>query len=93
LAFAADPSVTKDFDGVDTRIADPFSRLTPYIQLFEKVPTGSTYNGWDRLTAFYKRERRIRLSDLNPGSTASFEVRSAMDGSCLKQYVGECRQA
>ena len=66
LAFALDADPAKNFDGTDARINDPFARLTPFIQIFRKVPAGSTYNGWDFMTELYKKARRatrISLSD------------------------------
>lgn len=63
LAFAADPSTSKNFDGTDARINDPFARLTPFIQIFDKVPAGMSYDGWGFMTELYKNARRaIRIS-------------------------------
>ncbi|RYZ57505.1 MAG: hypothetical protein EOO14_10900, partial [Chitinophagaceae bacterium] len=68
LRFAADPSTTKNFDGTDARIHDPFSRLTPFLQIFDKVPAGMNYDGWGFMTELYKKARRaqrISLTDQN----------------------------
>jgi len=72
IAFAQDPSTTKNFDGQDTRINDPFSRLTPFIQMLEKVPAGSNYNGWEIMTALYKRARRSERISLNDQAKRDF---------------------
>lgn len=66
LAFAADTARAKNFDGTDTRINNPFSRITPFIQLFDKVPAGSTYDGWKLMGELYSNARkaqRISLTD------------------------------
>jgi hypothetical protein len=58
LAFAADASTSKNFDGTDVRIDDPFARLTPFVQIFDKVPAGMSYDGWGFMTELYKNARR-----------------------------------
>ena len=66
LAFALDGNAAKNFDGADPRINDPFARLTPFIQIFDKVPAGMNYDGWGFMTELYKKARRatrISLSD------------------------------
>lgn len=67
LAFAAENNSAKTFDGTDERISDPFSRLTPFVQIFDKVPANWGYpgqpDGWGLMTELYKRARRaVRIS-------------------------------
>ena len=72
LAFALDASTTKNFDGADTRIDDPFSRLTPFVQIFDKIPANWGYagqpDGWAFMGELYKKARRasrISLTDID----------------------------
>ncbi|MES2777591.1 MAG: M60 family metallopeptidase [Bacteroidota bacterium] len=72
LAFALDVSATKTFDGTDARIDDPFSRLTPFLQMFDKIPANWGYpgqpDGWTFMGELYKKARRatrISLSDID----------------------------
>lgn len=60
LSFAADPSSAKNFDGTDNRINDPFARLTPFLQIFDKVPDGASYDGWGFMSELYKKARRAK---------------------------------
>lgn len=63
LAFASEDNPDKDFDGSDPRIDDPFSRITPFIQIFEKIPAGMNYDGWAFMGELYKKARRsLRIS-------------------------------
>jgi len=61
LAFAASTG-TKDFDGTDARINDPFARITPFVQVFDKIPANWGYpgqpDGWSFMAELYKRARR-----------------------------------
>lgn len=66
LAFAAEDGA-KNFDGSDARINDPFARLTPFLQIFDKIPADWGYpgqpDGWGFMGELYKRARRaVRLS-------------------------------
>lgn len=70
LAFALDDNASKDFDGADSRINDPFARLTPFVQIFDKIPADWGYagqpDGWGFMGELYKRARsaqRISLTD------------------------------
>ena len=70
LAFALDANAAKNFDGTDDRINDPFSRLTPFVQIFDKIPANWGYpgqpDGWGFMTALYEKARRatrISISD------------------------------
>lgn len=68
ITWASSAVGTRNFDGTDAAINDPFARLTPFIQIFDKVPTGLTYDGWGFLTELYKNARRanrISLTDQN----------------------------
>ena len=63
MAFAADGSKTiTAFDEADPRINDPFSRLTPFLQLFDGLPANWGYTGqpegWDIMKELYKKARR-----------------------------------
>ena len=64
LAFAADPTAGKNFDGTDARINDPFARLVPFIQIFDKIPANWGYqgqpDGWSFMTELYKNARRAQ---------------------------------
>lgn len=67
LSFAALVDATKTFDGTDARINDPFARLTPFIQIFDKIPANWGYqgqpDGWGFMPYLYKKARRaIRIS-------------------------------
>jgi hypothetical protein len=80
LSFALDASTTKNFDGTtDARINDAFSRLTPFIQLFDKVPAGSSYNGWDLMGALYKKARRANRISLNDQDKRDFFYETVCD--------------
>jgi hypothetical protein len=79
LAFALDPTTTKNFDGTDTRINDPFARLTPFLQLFDKVPAGSNYNGWDLMGALYKKARRASRISLTDQDKRDFFYETVCD--------------
>lgn len=61
LAFAA-ATGTKDFDGTDARINDPFARITPFVQVFDKIPANWGYpgqpDGWSFMAELYKKARR-----------------------------------
>ncbi|MBO9593814.1 MAG: M60 family metallopeptidase [Niabella sp.] len=62
IAFAASTDAGKNFDGTDVRINDPFARLTPFIQLFEKIPANYNGNGradgWGFFPYLYSQTRR-----------------------------------
>jgi len=61
LAFAASTG-TKNFDGTDARIDDPFARITPFVQIFDKIPANWGYpgqpEGWAFMGELYKKARR-----------------------------------
>jgi hypothetical protein len=79
LSFAQDASTTKNFDGTDARINDPFARLTPFVQIFDKVPAGSTYNGWDVMGELYKKARRANRISLNDQDKRDFFYETVCD--------------
>lgn len=67
VAWAATAPGTRNFDGSDAVINDPFARITPFIQIFRKIPANWGYagqpDGWDFMTFLYKRARRaVRIS-------------------------------
>ena len=72
LAFAAEDNPIKNFDGADPRINDPFARITPFVQIFDKIPANWGYpgqpDGWSFMGALYKKARRatrISVTDLD----------------------------
>lgn len=62
IAFANDAAAGKNFNGTDTRINDPFLRLTPFLQIFDKVPANWDGNGmpdgWGFFPYLYSQTRR-----------------------------------
>lgn len=67
VTWAASAVGTRNFDGTEAVINDPFARLTPFLQIFNKVPANWGYAGqpwgWDFMGYIYKRARRaIRIS-------------------------------
>lgn len=73
LTFAT-ASGSKDFDGSDTRIDDPFSRLTPFVQLFDYIKpnmagvNNSNNDGWALMGELYSQARRAvrpNITDLS----------------------------
>lgn len=70
LQFAAS-SNAKDFDNSSDPILgnNPFARLTPFIQMFDKIPANWGYpgqpDGWGIMAALHKRARRA----VRPSST------------------------
>lgn len=72
ITWASLPLGTRNFDGTDAAINDPFARLTPFVQMFDKIPANWGYpgqpSGWELMTELYKKARRatnISLTDLN----------------------------
>ena len=61
ITFANDPAA-KNFDGTDTRINNPFYKLTPFLQIFEKIPANWDGNGmpdgWGFFPYLYSQTRR-----------------------------------
>lgn len=82
LAFAA-ASGTKDFDGTDARINDPFARITPFAQIFDKIPANWGYNGqpdgWGFMTELYKRARRAPRASNNDQDKRDFVYEAICD--------------
>jgi hypothetical protein len=62
IGFAADPAGGKNFDGTDTRINNPFLRLIPFLQIFDKVPANWDGNGmpdgWGFFPYLYSQARK-----------------------------------
>lgn len=64
LQFAASADGSKDFDNSsDATIgSNPFARLIPFLQIFDKIPANWGYpgqgDGWGIMTELYKRSRR-----------------------------------
>lgn len=83
LAFAADGGATKDFDGTDSRINDPFARLTPFVQIFDKIPANWGYEGqpegWYFMTELYKRARRAQRISPNDQAKRDFVYETLCD--------------
>lgn len=82
LAFAASTD-TKDFDGTDVRINDPFSRITPFVQIFDKIPADWGYpgqpDGWAFMTELYKKARRARFTSNNDQDKRDFVYETLCD--------------
>jgi len=82
LAFAA-ASGTKDFDGTDARINDPFSRITPFVQIFDKIPADWGYpgqpDGWAFMGELYKKARRAKFPSNNDQDKRDFVYETLCD--------------
>jgi hypothetical protein len=72
ITWAASAYGTRNFDGADAAINDPFARLTPFVQIFSKIPANWGYpgqpDGWSFMTELYKKTRRsnrISITDQN----------------------------
>ncbi|SDE21607.1 F5/8 type C domain-containing protein [Niabella drilacis] len=71
IAFAKDSTISvKLFNGSDERVNDPFARVTPFVQIIDKIPANWGFpgqkDGWAFITELYKKSRRanrISLSD------------------------------
>lgn len=72
LSFAADAATTKNFDGSDARIDNDFARLAPFVQIFDKVPAGATYDSWGFMAALYKKARRANRISINDQDKRDF---------------------
>lgn len=83
LSFALEDNPAKDFDGSDTRINDPFARLTPFIQIFEKIPANWGYegqpDGWHFMTELYKKARRAPRISVNDQAKRDFVYETLCD--------------
>ncbi len=67
VAWASSAPGARNFDGSDAAINDPFARITPFLQIFNKIPADWGYpgqpSGWDFMPYLYKRVRRaVRIS-------------------------------
>ena len=82
LAFAA-ATGTKDFDGTDARINDPFARITPFVQIFDKIPADWGYpgqpDGWSFMGELYKRARRAKFQSNNDQDKRDFVYETLCD--------------
>lgn len=62
ITFSSEINATKNFDGSDARIDNSFNRLTPFVQLFEKIPANWDGNGqpdgWGFFPYLYSQARR-----------------------------------
>jgi hypothetical protein len=83
LAFALDPNSAKNFDGTDDRINDPFSRLTPFVQIFDKVKANFGYqgqpDGWNFMSELYKKARRASRISANDQDKRDFVYEALCD--------------
>ncbi len=83
LAFAAEDNAGKNFDGTDARISDPFARLTPFLQIFDKIPANWGYpgqpDGWSFMTELYKKARRAPRISLNDQAKRDFTYETLCD--------------
>lgn len=82
LAFAA-AAGAKNFDGTDTRIDDPFARITPFAQIFDKIPADWGYpgqpEGWEFMTELYKKARRATHASNNDQDKKDFVYETLCD--------------
>lgn len=82
LAFAAASGI-KDFDGSDPGINGPFQRLTPFIQIFDKIPANWGYpgqpDGWGFMAELYKRVRRASRISLTDQDKRDFVYEALCD--------------
>lgn len=67
VAWATTAPGTRNFDGTDAAINDPFARLAPFLQIFNKIPANWGYAGqpwgWDFMPYLYRKARRaVRIS-------------------------------
>lgn len=72
ITWASSAVGTRNFDGTDAAINDPFARLTPFVQIMSKIPANWGYpgqpDGWSFITELYKKARRsnrISITDQN----------------------------
>jgi hypothetical protein len=72
ITWASSAIGSRNFDGTDAAINDPFARLTPFVQIMSKIPANWGYpgqpDGWNFVTELYKKARRsnrISLTDQN----------------------------
>lgn len=83
LSFAATTGAVRDFDGADTRIDDPFSRITPFAQIFDKIPADWGYpgqpDGWGFMTELYKKARRAKFPSANDQDKRDFVYETLCD--------------
>lgn len=79
LNFARDANPAKNFDGTDSRINDPFARLTPFLQIFDKVPSGLNYDGWGFMTELYKKARRAKRISITDQDKRDFVYEALCD--------------
>ena len=83
LAFAAEDNTSKNFDGTDARISDPFARLTPFLQIFDKIPADWGYpgqpDGWSFMTELYKKSRRAQRISTNDQDKRDFVYEALCD--------------
>lgn len=84
LTFAAGTG-TKDFDGSDANIDDPFSRLTPFVQLFDYIKpnmpgvNNSSNDGWALMGVLYSQARRAVRPNISDLSKHDFVYRAICD--------------
>lgn len=83
LSFAAEDNAAKNFDGTDARISDPFARLTPFLQIFDKIPADWGYpgqpDGWSFMTELYKKSRRAQRISTNDQDKRDFVYEALCD--------------
>jgi hypothetical protein len=77
LAFAADAG-TKDFDGTDVRIKEPFQKLAPFMQIMFKYPNGDSL-----ITKLYQAARRALRRSNNDQDKRDFLYETICDATKL----------
>jgi hypothetical protein len=86
LAYAA-PAGVKNFN-VDAAINDPFRRILPFIQLFEKTTPNGGGDGYGLMSYWYQQGRRIQRLNFDDQSKMDFIVENACDytGQNLEKF-------
>lgn len=85
LQFAASSDGSKNFDNSSDPIIgnDPFARLTPFLQMFDKIPANWGYagqgDGWGIMTELYKKARRAVRESPNDLSKHDFVYETVSD--------------
>ncbi|MBV4359909.1 M60 family metallopeptidase [Pinibacter aurantiacus] len=86
LAYAA-TSGFKNFN-VDAAINDPFRRILPFVQLFEKTTPKGGGDGYNLMNYWYQQGRRIQRLNFDDQSKMDFIVENACDytGQNLEKF-------
>lgn len=76
-------TTTRNFDGTDAAINDPFARLSPFLQIFDKIPANFGYpgqpDGWGFMAALYQKARRANRISVNDQQKRDFVYETLCD--------------